>query len=218
MYHMPNEPVETEPIPFAMTKTLLPDGTLVECQLLALKNVSIAASTLARPGGDHGVETTCLELALQCSLNLSALLALSVLLVNAVALLLLSSCILLLLPPPAQAQAVVCFVPLSEGCGIDLDDRALGQGVCSDEFVVGRMERHADNTGLAGDGFGAPREVARVEAEGAELAVAATGADEMDALGADTGVGGLTTLLESSLLAVVCPLRTSSRTLMAGVS
>jgi hypothetical protein len=61
------------------------------------------------------------------------------------------------------------------------------------------MEGHADDTSLAGDGFGAPGKVAGVETKGAELAVAATGADKMDALGADTGVGGLTTLLESSI-------------------
>lgn len=53
------------------------------------------------------------------------------------------------------------------------------------------MVDDADDTGLAGDGLGAPREVAGVEAESAELAVAATGADQMDTLGADTGVGWL---------------------------
>jgi hypothetical protein len=120
------------------------------------------------------------------------------LLINALALLLLDSCVLLLLPSPAQAQAVVCFIPLPEGGGVNLDDGALGKSVCSDEFVVGRMERYADDTSLARDGFGAPREVAGVEAEGAELAVAATRADEMDALCTDSGVGGLTALLESS--------------------
>jgi hypothetical protein len=146
---MPNDHMKTEPIPFAMTSRLLPDSTLVECQLLSLKNVSVTASTLARPGGDDSVETTCLELALQRRLNLSALLAVRVLLVNALALLLLNSSILLLLPPSAQAQAVVCFIPLPERRSIDLDDGALGQGVCSDEFVVGRMEGHADDTGLA---------------------------------------------------------------------
>jgi hypothetical protein len=133
---MPNDATKTEPIPFAMTTILLPDSTLVECQLLTLENVAVTASTLARPRGNHGVETAGLELALQRSLDLSALLALSMLLVNALALLLFDSRVLLLLPPPAQAQAVVCFIPLPEWGSVDLNDSALGKGVCPDEFVV----------------------------------------------------------------------------------
>ena len=31
---------------------------------------------------------------------------------------------------------VVPFVPLAEWRGVDLDDRALDEGVCADEFVV----------------------------------------------------------------------------------
>jgi hypothetical protein len=50
------------------------------------------------------------------------------------------------------------------------------------------MVDDTDDTGLAGDGFGAPREVAGIETESAEFAVAATGADQVDTLGADTGV------------------------------
>jgi hypothetical protein len=60
------------------------------------------------------------------------------------------------------------------------------------------MEGHPDDTSLAGDGFGAPREVAGVEAQGAEFAVATARANEMDTLGSDSSVGGLTALLESS--------------------
>ena len=60
------------------------------------------------------------------------------------------------------------------------------------------MERHGDDAHFAGDALGAPREVARVEAQGAEFAVAAARADEVDAFGADAGVGGLAALLESS--------------------
>jgi len=60
------------------------------------------------------------------------------------------------------------------------------------------MEGHSDDTDFAGDGFGAPREVAGVETKSAEFAVTAAGTDKMDTLGTDTGVGGLATLLESS--------------------
>ena len=89
------------------------------------------------------------------------------------------------------------LVPLTEGSGIDLDNGGLGQGVGTDELVVGRVVGDGNDTGLAGDTLRAPGEVARVETEGTELAVATTGAHEMDTLGTDTGVGSLTALLES---------------------
>lgn len=60
------------------------------------------------------------------------------------------------------------------------------------------MVRHANDADLASDALGGPREVAGVETQGAELAVAAASADEVDAFGADTSVGGLAALLESS--------------------
>ena len=62
------------------------------------------------------------------------------------------------------------------------------------------MEHHTDDTDFASDAFTAPSEVAGIETEGTEFAVAATGANEMDALGADTGVGRLTTFLDGSVL------------------
>jgi hypothetical protein len=91
----------------------------------------------------------------------------------------------------------VGLVPLTERSGIDLDNSRLGQGVGTDELVVGRVVGDTDDTGLAGDTLGAPGEVAGVETEGTELAVTTTGAHEMDTLGTDTGVGSLTALLES---------------------
>ncbi len=93
----------------------------------------------------------------------------------------------------------MCLVPLTERCGVDLDDRGFGKRVRADEFVVRRMEGHLDDADLAGDAFGAPGEVAGIEAEGAILGVTTTGADEMDTLGADTGVGWLAALLKSSV-------------------
>ena len=89
------------------------------------------------------------------------------------------------------------LVPLPEGSGIDLDNGGAGQGVGTDELVVGRVVDDTDDTGLLGDTLRTPREVASVETEGTELAVAAAGADEVDTLGANTGVGRLAALLES---------------------
>ena len=91
------------------------------------------------------------------------------------------------------------FIPLAEGCGVNLHDSALGEGVCADEFVVGRVEVDADDADFARDAFAGPAEVAAVEAQRAELSVAAAGADEMDAFVPDARVGWLAALLESSV-------------------
>lgn len=105
----------------------------------------------------------------------------------------------LLLASAAKGLAVVGLVPLTEGGGVDLDDGGAGQGVGADQLVVGRVEGDTDDADLAGDALAAPGEVAGVETETTELAVPTTGADEVDALGADSGGGGLTALLESSV-------------------
>jgi hypothetical protein len=129
----------------------------------------------------------------------------SLLLLDTLALLLfLNGLASLLLSSPSQAGTVVGLVPLPERRSIDLDDGGLRQSIRADEFVVRRMEDDTDDTGLASDAFGSPREVARVEAQGAELAVAATRADKMDALAADTCVGRLATFLESSVCVMPC--------------
>jgi len=186
------------------SSALLSDGTLVESELLALENVAINATALARTAGNDCVQTTGLELPLERGLDLAAGSVTLVLLgLDTLALLhLLLGLTLLLLPPAANALAVVRLVPLTEGGGIDLDDGGAGEGVGADELVVGRVKGDGDDADLAGDAFGAPGEVAGLEAEATELAIAATGAHEMDALGADTGVGGLAALLESSGLRV----------------
>jgi len=94
----------------------------------------------------------------------------------------------------------VCLIPLSERSSIDLNNGGFGEGVGSDELVVRRMESDDDDTDLAGDTLRGPREVAGFETESTELAVATTGADEMDSLGSDTGVGFLSAGFESALL------------------
>lgn len=92
------------------------------------------------------------------------------------------------------------LVPLSEGGGIDLHDGGLGEGVGSDELVVRGVVGDHDHTDLTGNALGSPREVAGLEAQGAELAVTATRADEVDSLGPDTGARLLSAGFESALL------------------
>lgn len=175
---------------------------LVESELLALEDVAIGTAALAGPGGNDGVETTSLELLLEDGVDLAlGRVALSLLLLDRLGLLdglLLLA--LLHLASTADGLAVVSLVPLTERSGINLDDGGLGQGVGADQLVVGRVVGDDDDTGLAGDALGGPGEVARVEAKGAVLGVATAGADGVDTLGADTGVGLLTASLESALL------------------
>ena len=60
------------------------------------------------------------------------------------------------------------------------------------------MESDDDDADFASDALGAPGEIARVETESTVFLVSSTRADEMDALGADTGVGWLATLFKGS--------------------
>lgn len=81
-----------------------------------------------------------------------------------------------------------------------MNDGGFGEGIGSDEFVVGGMESDDDHTDLARDALRSPREVASFETESTELSVATAGTDEMDSLGSDTGVGFLSAGFESALL------------------
>jgi len=88
--------------------------------------------------------------------------------------------------------------PRAEGRGVNLHDGGAGQGVGAHELVIGRVEGDGDDADFARDAFGAPGEVAGVEAQGPVFLVAAAGADEVDAFGADARVGGLAAFFEGS--------------------
>jgi hypothetical protein len=91
------------------------------------------------------------------------------------------------------------LIPSSERSSIDLHHSRLGNGIRTDEFVVRWVIGDTNDTSLARAALTPPGEITGVETKGSEFAVAATGADKMDALGTDTGVGRLTTFLESSV-------------------
>jgi hypothetical protein len=175
---------------------------LVESQLFTLEDISVNASRLSWAGCDNSVKTTSLKLLLQSTLNLAlSSEALGLLLLYGLALLLLLDGLTgLLLAFATEVGTVVSLIPLTEWSGIDLDDGGLGEGVGADQLVVGRMEGDGNDTDLAGNTLRSPGEVAGVEAEGTEFAVSTTGADEMDSLCANTGVGWLTAGFESALL------------------
>jgi predicted alpha/beta-hydrolase family hydrolase len=74
---------------------------------------------------------------------------------------------------------------------------------------------HSDETRLLSDVLGAPRKIARIEAESAELLRAAADTDGVDALGTKFCARGLAAELELALLAVVCALRARCGALVA---
>ena len=121
-----------------LSPRLLPDRTLVECQLLTLQDVTIDTTALTGAGRHNSEDTTSLELPLKSALDLAGgLEAVSLLLLNAVGLLLLLLLASLSLASAAERLAVVGLEPLSERCGSDLDDGGLGEGVGADKLVVG---------------------------------------------------------------------------------
>lgn len=189
-----------------LLSSLLVELALVESELLTLQDVTIDTAGLTGSAGDNGVQSTGLELLLDGGLDLAAGRQTgSLLLLDSVGLLdLLLGLTLLhglsLLASSANGLAVVGLVPLSEGGGIDLDDGALGEGVGSDQLVVGGMVGDGNDTGLAGQALGTPGEVTGFETEGTVLVVTTSGSDGVDALRANTGVGTLATSLESALL------------------
>lgn len=53
------------------------------------------------------------------------------------------------------------LVPSSERSSVDLDNGRFCEGICTDELVVGGMERDDDNTDFSGDAFRTPGKVSR---------------------------------------------------------
>ena len=75
-----------------------------------------------------------------------------------------------------NGDGVVRLVPLTEGCGIDLNNAVLDDGVGADELVVGGVVDDTDDTRLAGRVLGAPGKVARLKTESTVLLISSTGA------------------------------------------
>ncbi|KAJ2241025.1 hypothetical protein GGI13_007479 [Coemansia sp. RSA 455] len=193
----------------------------VEVELLALKDVTVATTGLARARGDDGVEAARDKLVINGRLD-GALAgkalgkgALGTGLLSLSGLGLVIDSLTLLL---AEDLGITVLVPLTEGSSVDLDDGALHKGVGADKLVVGGVVDDRNNTSGARDGLGAPRVGAGLKAHGAVLLVATTDTHFVDALGAQLGASSLATELELSLLAVLGALGAGVRTLVAGVA
>jgi hypothetical protein len=197
----------------------------VEFELLALKDVTVAATRLAGARGNQGVETTGAELIIQHGVNLGSGLASGNLLQGTFRLLDLgggsslsasgSSSSLALLP---QNLTIVILVPLAEGSRVHLNNGALNERLGADELVVRGVVDNVNDTGLARDGLAAPGEGTRVETEGTVLGVATASTHSVDALLTELGVGGLATELELSLLTILGTLGTGMRALVTAIT
>merc|ERR1719192_298728 len=197
----------------------------VELELGALEDVAVGASALAGPGVDLGQELALHELGLELLLDGGGSLALvelglgllaGGLLAGEVGLLLLGGLPVLL---AAAGDGVVVLVVLPEGSGVDGADGALDQGLGPDHLVGGGVVDDVDDPGDLGDAFAGPAEVAVVEPEGAELFVAAHGADHVDAdVGDQLGVGLLSAELELALFVHLGLFATGFSGLVPGVT
>jgi len=177
--------------------------SLVEVKLGSLKDDTVAATGLARSGGNLGEETARGELMVKSRLEGAVLLPGGELTLDAVGLLALDLELGGLALLETDLEAVVGLVPLLEGVGIDENDGTLDESLGTDELVIGGVVGDVEDADLARADLGTPGEVAGVETEGAELEVATAAADGVDATLADLGHGGGAAHLELPLLAVL---------------
>jgi len=200
---------------------LLAHLALVEGEFRTLQDVAINAAALAGAGRDAREEAARVELeseglvngALGGVLGDAALDVVGLLDVGLIlALFLLGGALLV------QLDSVVALVPRAERLGVNLDDGVLDEGLGADELVVRGVVDNIEDAALASADFRAPGEVASVEAEGAELAVAAAGADLVHALLANASVRGRATELVLALALVDDTLTTGVAALVARVT
>ncbi|KAJ2057900.1 hypothetical protein GGH13_007234, partial [Coemansia sp. S155-1] len=121
-------------------EVMLGNHLAIQVELLALKDVTVAATGLARARGDDGVEAARDELVINGRLD-GALAgkalgkgALGTGLLSLSGLGLVIDSLTLLL---AEDLGITVLVPLTEGGSVDLDDGALHKGVGADKLVVG---------------------------------------------------------------------------------
>lgn len=108
--------------------------------------------------------------------------------------------------------------PLTEGCGIDLDDCTLDQGLGTNQFIITGIIDNVDDPGLSSNCFRSPCKITRVKTESTLLDISTTYTNFVDAFGTNTGVGCLTTKLILSLFAIVSTLGSCMRTFVTTIT
>lgn len=99
-----------------------------------------------------------------------------------------------------QVDTVVLLVPMSEGSGIDLNDRVLGQSLRADQLLVGGVVNSVQDSSLVSGVLSGPHEVAGIEPHSAEFHVSTTTSDGVNSLVTNLRVSSWSTELELSLL------------------
>jgi hypothetical protein len=135
----------------------------VEVQLRALKNVAISATVLAGARRDDGQETAGRELVEQVLRNgldtgNSLLEELGLALGDLLGLSDLGGLgsllgVLVLLGVLGELETIVLLIPLTERCGIDLDNGVLYESVSTHQLVVRGVVDDSQQSSLLGDGY-----------------------------------------------------------------
>ena len=117
-----------------------------------------------------------------------------------------------------ELDVITSEVPLSERVGINGDDAVLDDSLGSDKLIVSGVVDDIQNSGLSGEGLGAPGEVSSINSECSEFVVSTSSSDWSDSLGTKLGVGWLSTHLELSLLLMNWHSSTGGSSLVSRVS
>ncbi len=104
----------------------------------------------------------------------------------------------------ANLNSIVRLIPRFEGMGINKNNGTLHQGLGTDQLVIGSIVYHIQDTDLTSADFGTPREVTRVEAQGAEFLVSSASTYNVDALFTNFGHGSGSAEFELALFAELC--------------
>ena len=195
-----------------LLRSLLLELLHVEVELITLQDVSVGSAGLAGSRADSSQESSGLELLgkslLEDSLGVSGShLSLDVArLLHGLSLNGGGTGLL------GQVNTVVLHVPLSERSGIDLNNGVLGQGLGTDQLLVGSVVNSIQDSGLVGSVLTGPDEVTGVQSHGAELHVTTSASNGMDSLVSDLSVSSGSAELELSLLLVNVSSTTRSST------
>jgi len=192
---------------FALLGLELPD---VELELFAFQDVTVGATNLTGARGDGGEDAPSLELFLQQRIDLGSLLTVLVLLLNLLGSLFVEKRFVgfsqFYALFPSDGQGVMRFVPLTERRRVDGDDGVLDEGLRPHQLVVAGVIDGIDDTRLAGDRLGSPREVTGVQSKSPPLDISSSYANQMNAISANFGHRRRATQLILSLLLVGRPL------------
>lgn len=114
-----------------------------------------------------------------------------------------------------KLNVVVFQVPLSEWVGVDEHNTVLDDGLGSHQLVVGGIVDDIQNSGLSGDGLGAPREVTMIKSQSTEFVISSSGSEGPNSCLTQFGRSWLSAHFELSLLLMNWHAATSGSSLVS---